>query len=194
MKGKIETERLLIRSWSDYDGPDALAIYGDESVTRWLTPAMDTVPDLPAMRGVLRGWQTGDAAPVSHWAIELRGTDRVVGGVALLRLAPWEDLEIAWQLAPTAWGNGYAAEAGEALAHWSMHNAGVQELFALVGPGNARAAATAQRIGMDLVGTTDKYHHQHLDLYRLRHDDLAYNEEYDGDVEGSTDVMRSERR
>ncbi len=182
MKANIETERLLIRPWRDSDASDALVIYGDESVTRWLTPAMAKVPDLPAMRDVLRGWQTGDVAPVSHWAVELRGADRVVGGVALLRLAPWEDLEIAWQLAPTDWGRGYAAEAGEALAHWSMHRAGVQELYALVGPQNDRAAATAQRIGMDLIGETDKYHRQHLNLYRLRHDDLAYNETYDGDA------------
>jgi [ribosomal protein S5]-alanine N-acetyltransferase len=180
MKPTIETERLVIRPWRDSDVSDALVIYGDEKVTRWLTPVMNWVPNVLTMRAVLHGWQAHDVAPASHWAVELRGARRVIGGVALLRLAPWEDLEIVWQLGRRAWGHGYAAEAGEALARWSMHREGVEELFALVGPHNARAAATAQRIGMERIGETDQYHHQHLDLYRLRHSDLPYQESTPG--------------
>jgi RimJ/RimL family protein N-acetyltransferase len=177
MKPTIETDRLVIRPWRDADVPDALVIYGDEQVTRWLTPAMSRIPDEPAMRDVLRGWAAQDVAPVSHWAVELRESGRVIGGVALLRLEPWEDLEVGWQLARTAWGHGYASEAGEAVARWSMHEADVEELFALVNPKNARAAATAERIGMEPIGETDQYHHQRLNLYRLRHDDLAYRDD-----------------
>ncbi|MEV0283133.1 MULTISPECIES: GNAT family N-acetyltransferase [unclassified Kribbella] len=175
MKPSIETERLVIRPWRDTDASDALGIYGDEHVTRWLTPAMTWVPSVLAMRDVLHRWMAEDVPPVRHWAIELRDTGRVVGGAAVLRLAPWEDLEIGWQLARTAWGNGYAAEAGAAVADWTMHHTDVDELFALVGPTNARAAGTAKRIGMELIGETDQYHGQQLNLYRLRHYDLAYH-------------------
>ncbi|MFI6829858.1 GNAT family N-acetyltransferase [Kribbella sp. NPDC050241] len=177
MKPTIETERLLIRAWRDTDVSDALVIYGDEQVTRWLTPAMSWVPNVLAMRNMLHGWAAKDVAPAGHWAVELRATGRVIGGVALLRLEPWQDLEVGWQLARTAWGHGYASEAGEALARWSMHNADVEELFALVSPKNKRAAATAERIGMEPIGETDQYHHQRLNLYRLRHDDLAYRDD-----------------
>jgi RimJ/RimL family protein N-acetyltransferase len=183
MEPRIDTERLVIRPWRDADAPAALAIYGDREVTRWLTPAMDQVPDEPAMRAVLRRWQSGDVAPVSHWAVQERDTGRLVGGVALLRLAPWQDIEIGWQLARTAWGRGYAAEAGEALARWSMHHANVDELFALIGSSNTRAAATAERIGMEWIGETDQYHGQTLELYRLRHDDLPYCEVCEGALE-----------
>jgi hypothetical protein len=58
-----------------------------------------------------------------------------------------------------------------------MHHADVEEVFALVGSTNARAAGTAKRIGMELIGETNQYHGQHLDLYRLRHYDLAYHPE-----------------
>ncbi|GAB2574318.1 GNAT family N-acetyltransferase [Kribbella endophytica] len=176
MEPRIETDRLVISPWRDADAQDALAIYGDEEVTRWLTPEMDRVPDEAAMRAVLRQWQADDVKPVSHWAVRERDAQRLVGGVALLRLAPWEDIEIGWQLARTVWGRGYAAEAGEAVARWSMHHANVDELFALVGATNTRAAATATRIGMEWIGETDEYHHRKLELYRLRHDDLAYCE------------------
>jgi ribosomal-protein-alanine N-acetyltransferase len=175
MKPTIETERLVIRPWRDTDASDALVIYGDEQVTRWLTPAMSWVPNVLTMRDILHRWKALDVAPTSHWAVELRDTGRVIGGVAVLRLEPWEDLEIGWLLARTAWGHGYAAEAGAALADWTMHHTDVEELFALVGPTNARAAGTAKRIGMELIGETEQYHGRQLNLYRLRHYDLSYH-------------------
>jgi [ribosomal protein S5]-alanine N-acetyltransferase len=174
MKATIETERLLLRPWRDTDASEALAIYGDQEVTRWLTPAMAWVPDAETMREVLQEWQEKDVAPVSHWAVVRRDTDQLIGGVALLRLAPWEDLEVGWQLARADWGHGYAAEAGDAVARWALHQGGAQEVFALMSPANERAAATARRIGMEWIGETDQYHRQKLELYRIRHDDLAY--------------------
>ncbi|GAA1587371.1 GNAT family N-acetyltransferase [Kribbella sancticallisti] len=191
MEPSIETERLVIRPWRETDVPEALAIYGDEEVTRWLTPAMSWVPDEATMRSVLRKWREEDVAPVSHQAVELRGTRQVIGGVSLVRLAPWEDVEIGWQLARSAWGHGYASEAGEAMARWSLHRAGVEELFALVGAENARAAATARRIGMEWIGETDQYHHRRLELFRLRHSDLAYCESCEDAFDHDVGTVRS---
>jgi ribosomal-protein-alanine N-acetyltransferase len=176
MKTTIETRRLLLRPWRDTDVPQALAIYGDEEVTRRLTPAMAWVPNEQVMRDVLGRWEVEDVPPIGHWAVEHRDTNQIVGGVALLRLAPWQDVEIGWQLARSDWGHGYAAEAGNALARWAMHQGAIDEVFALVAPDNDRAAATAQRIGMEWIGETDQYHDRKLELYRIRHDDLAYCE------------------
>ncbi|GAA3541636.1 GNAT family N-acetyltransferase [Kribbella ginsengisoli] len=181
MNPTLETERLLLRPWRDTDADDALGIYGDEEVTRWLTPAMAWVPDVQTMRDVLRRWQTEDVVPASHWAVERRDTGQIVGGAALVHLAPWKDLEIAWHLGRRSWGHGYATEAGNALTRWAMHRGGVDEVFALIGPDNTRAAATAQRIGMEWLGETDDYHHRRLELYRVRHQDLTYFD-YDTEV------------
>ncbi|MFI5707634.1 GNAT family N-acetyltransferase [Kribbella sp. NPDC051620] len=189
MNPTIETERLLLRPWRDADADDALVIYGDEEVTRWLTPAMAWVPNVQTMRDVLRRWQTEDVVPASHWAVERRDTGQLVGGAALVHLPPWKDLEIAWHLGRPNWGHGYAAEAGSALTRWAMHRGGVDEVFALIGPDNTRAAATAQRIGMEWLGETDDYHHQRLELYRVRHQDLTYCD-YDHEVSATEQELR----
>ena len=111
--GVITTARLTLRPWSADDADAALKVYGAADVARWLTPAMDRVPDEAAMRDVLDQWLAEDPeAPQGRWAVELTGTGEVVGGVAVLPLPPeGDDLEIAWQLAPDAWGRGIAAEA-----------------------------------------------------------------------------------
>jgi RimJ/RimL family protein N-acetyltransferase len=171
----ITSARLTLRPWSADDADAALRVYGEDAVARWLSPAMDRVQDAAAMRAVLEDWieeVAGLELPQGRWAIELADTGRLVGGIALLPLPPeGEDLEIAWQLAPDAWGRGFASEAGHAVAHHAF-GSGVEELFAVVRDRNARGAATAQRVGMEWVGETDKYYDLRLQVYRLRKGDL----------------------
>jgi len=171
----IRSARLVLRPWLPDDAEAALDVYGAEAVARWLTPAMDRVPDVAAMQGLLEDWVDEAArldGPQGRWAVELADTGDLVGGIALLPLPPeGEDLEIAWQLAPGAWGRGLAAEAGHAVAHHAF-GSGVEELFAVVRDRNTRGAATAQRVGMEWVGETDKYYDLRLQVYRLRKGDL----------------------
>ena len=50
---------------------------------------------------------------------------------------------------------------------------GIEEVFAIVRPGNERSSAVARRLGMEYVGRTDKYYGLHAELYRLRPADLV---------------------
>jgi RimJ/RimL family protein N-acetyltransferase len=170
---RIRTPRLLLRPWVAGDADAALTVFGDEQVARWLAPAVGRIPDVATMRDTLARW-AGErvASPSGRWAVEATASGEVVGAVALLPLPPDEvDLEIGWQLAPGAWGNGFAAEAGHAVAHYAFAS-GADELFAVVRPLNARGAATARRIGMEWVGETEKYYALTLQVYRLRKGDL----------------------
>jgi len=169
----IRTPRLTLRPWSLDDADAALAVYGEADVARWLSPAMDRVSGVDAMRELLQRWvDEPHDSPEGRWAVELRGTDELVGGVAVLPLPPeGEDLEVAWQLAPTVWGHGFASEAGHAVAHHAFES-GVEELFAVVRTQNGRGAATAQRVGMEWVGETEKYYDLRLQVYRVRKGEL----------------------
>jgi len=170
----LAAERLVLRGWEAGDAPAALSAYGDEQVARWLSPAMDRVPDADAMRVLLDRWVAEDAQllpPAGRWAIERREDGQVVGGASLLPLQPDEEFEIGWALHPQAWGHGYATESGRALARWAFDQ-GIEQVIALVRPANARAAAAVRRIGMEWVGETEKYHGLRLQEYRLRPADL----------------------
>ena len=112
----------------------------------------------------------------SAWGIGLVRSDdsTLVGGLAIRDLDTDDgDLEIAWQLARRAWGHGYIAEAGRALAEWALSHSGVDELLALVRPRNRRGHATARRIGMEWAGETEKYHGLRLEVFRVRFADLV---------------------
>ena len=169
------TERLTLRPWTLDDAAAALGAYGDAEVARWLTPAMDRVPDEAAMRLVLQQWVAEDArmiTPAGRWAVERREDGRLIGGATLLPLAPDDEYEIGWQFHPDAWGHGYASETGRALARWAFDQ-GIEQVIAVVRPSNSRAEAVVRRIGMEWVGETEKYHRLRLQQYRLRPADLA---------------------
>lgn len=136
---------------------------------------MDQVSDEGGMRVVLQQWIAEDArmlTPAGRWAIELRDSGGLVGGATLLPLHPDDEYEMGWQLERAHWGNGYAAEAGMALAQWAFGQ-GLEQVIALVRPANARAEATVRRLGMEWVGETEKYHHLRLQEFRLRPADLG---------------------
>ncbi|HEX5089248.1 MAG TPA: GNAT family N-acetyltransferase [Nocardioides sp.] len=171
--GTIRTPRLVLRPWGVDDAPAALPVFGDEAVTRWLSPAMSRIATLEEMAEVITGWlATPPAPPAGRWAITSADDGRLLGAVALLPLPPERtDLEIGWQLDPAVWGQGYAAEAGHAVAHHAFES-GAQELFAVVRPRNERGARTARSIGMEWVGETEKYYDLRLLVYRLRKGEL----------------------
>jgi RimJ/RimL family protein N-acetyltransferase len=175
MAHQLVTDRLVLRAWHISDARPALEVYGHPDVTRWLSPIMERVPDLVAMRLLLRQWISEDAraiAPAGRWCIERRHDGRVIGGATLLPLPPGnEDLEIGWQLHPEVWGHGYASEAAYALEDWAFSQ-GIDEIFALVRPGNMRAAATVRRNGMQWVGETSKYLGSTMHVFRLRPSEL----------------------
>ena len=172
---QLVTERLVLRPWRVDDAPAALVSYGDAEVARWLAPTMARVPDEAAMRAILQEWLTEGAhllTPAGRWAIELGQDGRLIGGATLLPLSPDDEYEIGWQLHRDAWGNGYAAETGLALARWAFQQ-GVEQVIAVVRPANTRALATVRRIGMEWMGETEKYHNLRLQVFRLRPGDLT---------------------
>jgi RimJ/RimL family protein N-acetyltransferase len=172
----LRTLRLVLRPWQLDDELAAHAIYGSPEVTRWLCPALPPIVDGTEMRRVLGSWiaesdETG--LPLGRWAITDKDSGGVIGGVALLPLPPGgTDLEIGWQVSPNAWGYGYGAEAGHAVAHQAFENLDISEVFAVVRPGNRRGMATARRVGMEWVGETNKYYNLTLQIYRLTKADL----------------------
>lgn len=176
MAERLQTDRLILRSWEAEDAPAALEVFGNFEVARWLSPVMVQVPNLAAMQVLLQQWIVEDlraGPPTGRWCVQRREDPAVLGGATLLPLPPGgDDLELGWQLHPANWEQGYASEATYAIAKWAFRH-DVDELYAVVRPGNVRAVSTLRRNGMEWVGATSKYFGQTMQLYRLRPADLG---------------------
>lgn len=172
MNPLLVTERLAARSWAASDLDAAYDIYSRPEVTRWLDKPFQ-VRDRDHMAEKLTRWAkpSGDVT-YGFWAVTMRDGGRPIGGVLLRPLPGGEDVEVGWHLHPDHWGQGYATEIGRVAARRAF-DTGIEEVFAVVRPGNTYSGAVARRLGMDYVGRTEKYFDVELELYRLRPGDLT---------------------
>lgn len=162
----FETERLIVRQWTD-DPADVARVYDTLSrweVSRWLgaSPRVMQSPD-EAVRAVRR-WReaASDGDVYGIWAVEVRDTAVVAGTVLVVPLSgvddkPTGDVEVGWHLHPDSWGHGYATEASR-VAMDRAFASGVPEIFALVHPGNDRSTAVARRLRMTPIGVQTRWY------------------------------------
>jgi RimJ/RimL family protein N-acetyltransferase len=163
----FETERLIVRAWTDSaeDLARILDIYSRVEVVRWLgNPVPMTTLD--EARAAVERWSGIAAADprLGVWALQHRA-NQVVGSVLVKHLPNDEAIEVGWNLHPDEWGNGYATEGGRgALEH--AFQSGVDEIFAVVRPGNAPSMAVCQRLGMTPIGRTTRWYDLELEAFR----------------------------
>ena len=93
------------------------------------------------------------------WAIVERSTG-VSAGTVLLKPLPdgHGEIEIGWHLHPDSWGKGFATEAAAAMLE-SAFAEGLQEVWAVTLLDNHRSGGVCRRIGMRLLGVTDRWYH-----------------------------------
>lgn len=172
MQPVLTTDRLIARAWTmdERDLQAAYDVYSRAEVARWLAAPTES----GEIRSRVERWSTPTGDPTyGVWAVEERANpDLPIGSVLLRPLPPAdEDVEVAWHLHPEHWGKGYATEIGRAAAERAFRT-GIEEVFAVVRPGNRRSTSVARRLGMDYVGTTEKFYGVQMELYRLRPGDL----------------------
>ena len=142
---ELRTARLRLRRWRDEDRAPFAAISADPVVMEHF-PATLTRAESDAF--VDRIEAHFDEHGYGLWALEADGA--FVGFTGLLwqtyEAAFTPALEVAWRLARSAWGNGYATEAATAaLAHGLDQVDTVISTTALT---NLRSQRVMQRLGM----------------------------------------------
>jgi RimJ/RimL family protein N-acetyltransferase len=77
------------------------------------------------------------------------------------------DVEVGWHLNPDHWGRGYATEAGRGALDLALGAYGLDEVRAVVLPGNLASLAVCRRLGMRHEGQTDRYYGVTLELFSI---------------------------
>jgi len=90
-----------------------------------------------------------------------RARDWCPRGTVLLKPLPdgAGEIEIGWHLHPDSWGRGLATEAPQPLlARGFAH--GIEEIWAVTDPVNRRSARVCEKLGMRLLGATNRWYHE----------------------------------
>ena len=146
----IETERLLLRGWTEADWEPFIRHTDTPAVMRWL----GGVQGGEAMRVTLARltrWQ--EERGFTFWAVERKRDGELLGfcGIKLADTAgsPIEgEYEIGWRLREDAWGRGYAKEAAIASLDFAFGVLGAKRVVAITFIGNEASWGLMERLGM----------------------------------------------
>jgi RimJ/RimL family protein N-acetyltransferase len=82
------------------------------------------------------------------WAVEEKASKMMIGRVGLWQPEGWPGLEVGWTLLKSAWGKGYATEAGKASINYGFEVLKQPSLISLIDPENYPSQKVAIRLGM----------------------------------------------
>lgn len=143
---KLETKRLVIRTYEPSDGELWLAMVNQREFRRFLPPfPHQTIEAFARMVGHLPELEAERGYGV--WAVV--ASDHLVGQCGL---APVEGtgpgVELVYHFATEAWGKGFATEAARAVLSYAFGTIGLERVVALVMPENVASCRVAEKAGM----------------------------------------------
>ena len=146
---RLETERLLMRSWRDDDLAPFHAVCSDPDVMATLGPVMSR-EEVAALIERMRGIE----AEHGHcfWALVRKEDDQLIGWCGAIRGSVGPIVgqpELGWRMARSAWGKGYVTEAARAALDWVLANRSDAAAYAITNTENWRSRAVMERIGME---------------------------------------------
>jgi RimJ/RimL family protein N-acetyltransferase len=165
----FRTDRLLVRQWTHDDVDVMFDVYRRWEVSRWLGAAPRVAGSPEEMHGRVDRWADAGQGTYGIWAVVPAASGVPVGTVLLVPLqdgtgALLDEVEVGWHLHPDAWGHGYATESARGALERAWAG-GLDEVHAVVLPGNEASVAVTRRLGMEPVGRTDRYYGVEMDHF-----------------------------
>ena len=145
---RLETDRLVLRSWREGDATAFHAINSDPEVMATLGPAM-SLEDVAAL--IVRMQRIEAEHGHCFWAMERRDVGHLIGwcGAIAGSAGPITGKrEIGWRMARDCWGQGLVSEGARATIAWLFANRADESLWAITTPYNRRSRAVMERLGM----------------------------------------------
>jgi [ribosomal protein S5]-alanine N-acetyltransferase len=160
----VNAERVRLRPFTTADRGGMHAIYADERVMRWV--GHGPVSSRRQSDAMLAGYGAHQQVHgYSVWALVDRAGDALLGDAGLY--VSGDEVELVYTLAHTAWGRGYATEAGRLCLTLAFGPLAMTTVTAVVRPENRASARVLTKLGFMPAGCRSHYGHAH-DVYRLR--------------------------
>ena len=146
---ELRTGRLRLRGFGDADRPAFAAVNADPEVMRFMSRRLNRAESDLFIERILERWA---ADGFGLWAIERLDDSAFIGFAGLsepsftAHFTP--AIEVGWRLARSAWGHGYATEAGSASLGFGFDVLGRGEIVSFTAVGNERSRRVMERLGM----------------------------------------------
>jgi [ribosomal protein S5]-alanine N-acetyltransferase len=179
MSTRLETPRLVIRTFEPGDGEAWVAMLADPEVRRFLPGA--AAPTMETFHGVIEGRHAMEReGGYAMWAVDEKETGTFVGQCGLRpvgsvmaqpgALAPAaeggrREFDLAYHFIQACWNKGYATEAAGAVLAHGLGPLGLDCIIAVAMPDNIGSWRVMEKLGMRYQGLADYYGLEGLKKY-----------------------------
>jgi RimJ/RimL family protein N-acetyltransferase len=163
---RIETGRLVIRTFEPRDSDAWITMFNDPEVSRYSVPD-DTVATPELYQSVMQRRQTQERERgYAMWAVEVKETGAWIGqcGVYLLE-GTGPEVEIGYHYLPEYWNKGYGTEAAVAVLTYGFGPVDLDRVIALVVQENVGSWRIAEKAGIRFEGLATYYEMPDLKKY-----------------------------
>jgi len=150
----INTERLLLRKFEKDDADDMFKNWAnDKEVTRFLS--WEPHNDADVTRKIVEQWVNDyEISNIYNWAIELKETEEVIGGISIVTLDEKHySCEIGYCMSRLYWGKGITSEALKAVINFLFSEVGFNRIVAKHDTKNIGSGKVMIKGGMKYEGT-----------------------------------------
>jgi len=145
----LQTERLIVRTWSPDDAKDGFRIWSDPEVMRYVGATGQphaSIEETRALLGRLIAHQKLHG--FGFWAVVEKESSQLIGSCGMgYQRDGGLPIEFGYTLARSHWGRGYATEAGRACLRYAFENLRLTKLSASVDSRNVASQRVLEKIG-----------------------------------------------
>jgi RimJ/RimL family protein N-acetyltransferase len=143
----IETDRLLLRSFTIDDAPLIYDLNLDPAVIRY---TYDPIKDIDHAREVLEQTILPQYALYNHgrWAVHLKPGLEFIGWCGLKYIPQRDEIDLGYRLKKQFWGKGYATEAAFACIKYGFERLKLRRIIGRAMPDNSSSLKVLEKCGM----------------------------------------------
>ncbi len=142
----LETNRLILKTWTRNDADSLFEILQDAEVVRGID---DGNPF--SFEKTLKFLETMEKSRTKNgfcrWKIVEKSSGEIIGSCGFGKLAETEEIELGYLLARKFWGKGYATEIAKAVFDYGFDKLNFREIIALTDLENAASQNVLEKIG-----------------------------------------------
>ncbi len=163
MAGRIilETERFVLREFTEDDAEAFLPLVSDPAVTRYTGDGIGGERTIANCRAELQARPIADYAKHGYgrWACVLKESGKVVGFNGLKYLDDLQEVDIGYRFLEAHWGRGYATETSRPIIEYGFAQLGLTRIIGLVLPENVGSVRVLEKLGMRYADMVDYHAH-----------------------------------
>jgi RimJ/RimL family protein N-acetyltransferase len=152
----LETDRLILRRFTESDVDNLVALDADPEVMRFITGGLPTPREEYENDLMPRYlWYYEQFTGYGFWATMEKSTGDFAGWFHFLPAedAPSDEPELGYRLRKAFWGKGYASEGSRALIDKGFSELGVRRVVAYTMTVNAASRRVMEKCGLSFVRT-----------------------------------------